>query len=46
MITWLRGGISPQVWGTTLDRSTDGIAWTSLGAGMPVSAGRQVKVVY
>jgi len=36
-ITWLRGGASPEVWRTTFDFSTNGINWTSLGAGARIA---------
>ncbi|MEI7938830.1 MAG: immunoglobulin domain-containing protein, partial [Verrucomicrobiota bacterium] len=38
-ITWLRGGTSPEVWRTTFDWSTNGITWTSLGAGTRIPGG-------
>jgi len=44
-ITWLRGGASPEVWRTTFDFSTDGAAWTRLGAGTRIPAGWQLKGV-
>jgi len=42
VITWLRGGSSPEVWRTTFDYSVDGLAWTSLGAGTRISGGWQL----
>ena len=44
-ITWLRGGASPEVRGTTFDFSTDGINWTSLGAGARIAGGWQLTSV-
>ncbi|MCX6902202.1 MAG: hypothetical protein NTW03_01725 [Verrucomicrobia bacterium] len=44
-ITWLRGGTSPEVWRTTFDQSTDGVNWTSLGAGTRVPGGWQLAGV-
>jgi uncharacterized delta-60 repeat protein len=44
-ITWLRGGTSPEVWQTTFERSTDGMNWTSLGAGARVPGGWQLAGV-
>jgi uncharacterized delta-60 repeat protein len=38
-ITWLRGGTSPEVWRTSFDASTNGIHWTSLGAGSRIPGG-------
>ncbi len=43
-ITWLRGGTSPEVWRTTFDLSTDGLTWTSLGAGTRRAGGWQRAV--
>jgi uncharacterized delta-60 repeat protein len=39
IITWLRGGTSPEVWRTTFEASTDGLVWRSLGAGQRISGG-------
>jgi uncharacterized delta-60 repeat protein len=44
-ITWLRGGTAPEVWRTTLDYSTDGTNWSSLGAGTRIAGGWQVTGV-
>jgi uncharacterized delta-60 repeat protein len=44
-ITWLRGGSSPEVWRTTFESSTDGIAWTDLGAGTRIADGWQLTGV-
>jgi uncharacterized delta-60 repeat protein len=33
IITWQRGGASPEVWRVTFESSTDGVTWTLLGAG-------------
>ncbi|MCX6902773.1 MAG: hypothetical protein NTW03_04725, partial [Verrucomicrobia bacterium] len=41
-ITWLRGGTSPEVWRATFDQSTDGLTWTSLGAGTRIPGGWQL----
>ena len=43
-ITWLRGGTSPEVWRTTIDLSTDGLTWTSLGVGTRVVGGWELAV--
>jgi uncharacterized delta-60 repeat protein len=43
-ITWLRGGTSPEAWRTTFDLSTDGLIWTSLGAGTRRAGGWQLAV--
>ena len=44
-ITWRRGGSSPEVWRTTFESSTDGIAWTNLGAGARIPGGWQLTGV-
>jgi uncharacterized delta-60 repeat protein len=36
-LTWLRGGTSPEVWRATLDLSTNGTHWLSLGAGTRIA---------
>jgi uncharacterized delta-60 repeat protein len=41
MITWLRGGSSPEVWRTTFERTPDGTNWVSVGAGSRVPGGWQ-----
>lgn len=41
-ITWLRGTASPEVWRTTFDLCTDGLTWTSLGAGTRQAGGWQL----
>lgn len=41
-ITWLRSGTGPEVWRTTFEQSTDGVTWTTLGAGQRVSGGWQL----
>ncbi len=40
-VTWLRGGTSPEVLLTTFDHSSNGVAWTSLGAGTRIAGGWQ-----
>src|SRR5262249_16105831 len=40
-ISWQRTGTSPEAWRTTFDHSTNGLAWTPLGAGIRVSGGWQ-----
>ena len=40
-ISWQRGGTGPEVWRTTFDVSTNGVDWTSLGAGQRVPGGWQ-----
>ena len=44
-ITWLRGGTSPEVWRTTFEFSTNGMTWTSLGAGTRIPGGWQLAGV-
>ena len=44
-ITWLRGGISPEVWRTSFDHSPDGLTWTTLGEGTRVPGGWQLNGV-
>ncbi len=44
-ITWLRGGTAPEVWRTTFERSTNGLNWTSLGAGTRIPGGWQLTGV-
>jgi uncharacterized delta-60 repeat protein len=41
-ISWQRGGTGPEVWRTTFDISTNGVDWTSLGAGQRVPGGWQL----
>jgi len=41
VLTWMRGGTSPEVWRTTFER-LDGSAWLVLGAGTRVSGGWQL----
>ena len=41
-ITWLRGGTSPEAWLATFETSTNGVDWTSLGAGQRVPGGWQL----
>ncbi len=41
-VLWLRGGTSPEVWRTTFETSTDGVNWTSLGAGTRTNGGWQL----
>jgi uncharacterized delta-60 repeat protein len=38
-ITWLRGGTSPEVWRTTFEYTTNGVAWTGLGEGSRILHG-------
>lgn len=38
-ITWLRGGASPEVWGTSFESSSNGLDWVSLGAGRRIAGG-------
>jgi uncharacterized delta-60 repeat protein len=40
-ITWLRGGSSPEVWCASVEVSTNGSDWTSLGAGQRIAGGWQ-----
>ncbi|MGH7972629.1 MAG: hypothetical protein ACREIC_28280, partial [Limisphaerales bacterium] len=42
LITWLRGGSSPEVWRTTFEASTNGSDWTPLGEGARISGGWQL----
>jgi len=45
MITWLRGGTSPEVWRTTFEQSTDGVIWVPLGSGTRIVGGWQLSGV-
>jgi uncharacterized delta-60 repeat protein len=38
-VTWLRGGTSPEVWGTRFDICSDGSNWVSWGEGTRISGG-------
>lgn len=40
-ITWLRGGVSPEVYRTSFESSTDGVNWTNLGVGARIVGGWQ-----
>jgi uncharacterized delta-60 repeat protein len=42
IITWLRGGTSPEVWSTTFDCSTNGGDWMVLGMGTRIPGGWQL----
>jgi len=42
-ISWSRTGSSPEFWRTSFDGSTDGSAWTSLGAGVSMVGGWQLS---
>jgi len=44
-ITWKRGGSSCEVWQTSFDFSTDGIAWVNLGDGTRTPEGWQLTNV-
>ena len=39
VITWLRGGTSPEVWRTTFEHTADSLTWTNLGAGSRIPGG-------
>lgn len=39
LITWVRGGSSPEIWRATFEASTDGSNWTLLGDGERVAGG-------
>jgi uncharacterized delta-60 repeat protein len=41
-ITWLRGGVTPEVARTSFDASTNGTDWVNLGAGTRISGGWQL----
>jgi uncharacterized delta-60 repeat protein len=41
LVSWMRGGSSPEVGRTTLESSSDGSTWTDLGAGTRVPNGWQ-----
>ena len=45
IITWLRGGTSPEVYGTAFDYSTDGTNWVRLGMGTRFGGGWQLTGV-
>jgi hypothetical protein len=42
-ITWMRGGTSPEVWGTVFHISTNGSDWLRLGQGTRIPGGWQVS---
>jgi hypothetical protein len=44
-LTWLRGGTSPEVWRTTFEVSTNGLDWSSLGAGSRIAGGWELTGV-
>lgn len=44
-LTWLRSGATPEVWRTKFESSSDGITWTSLGAGERINGGWQLANV-
>jgi uncharacterized delta-60 repeat protein len=44
-ITWLRGGASPELYGTAFDYSTNGTSWVSLGNGVRTWGGWQLTGV-
>lgn len=44
VVTWLRGGTSPEVWRTTLDYSADGVTFTNIGSGIRVEGGWRFEV--
>ncbi len=39
IVTWLRGGTSPELWRTTFELSTNGLDWSSLGPGARTPGG-------
>jgi uncharacterized delta-60 repeat protein len=41
-ITWLRGGVTPEVTRTSFDASTHGTNWVNLGAGTRIGGGWQL----
>ena len=41
-ISWLRGGTSPEVWRTTFDYLSNGLAWVNLGAGSRMAGAWQL----
>ncbi len=43
VLTWWRGGSSPEVWRTTFDYSTNGSTWLSLGDGIRIDGGWQAS---
>jgi uncharacterized delta-60 repeat protein len=45
LVTWLRGGSSPEVWRTTFEATTNGIDWQSLGVGTRIAGGWQLAGV-
>jgi uncharacterized delta-60 repeat protein len=38
-VRWTRGGTAPEVWRTTLEYSSNGLTWVSLGAGTRAAGG-------
>ncbi len=44
-VSWLRGGVSPEVWRTTFEASTNGMDWFAVGDGVRVVGGWQLGSV-
>jgi uncharacterized delta-60 repeat protein len=44
IVTWNRGGASPELWRSTLDASTNGIDWFGVGAGSRITGGWQFSM--
>ena len=44
-VTWLRGGTSPEVWGTRFEICSDGSNWVNWGQGTRVSGGWRLESV-
>jgi uncharacterized delta-60 repeat protein len=42
ILTWMRGGTSPEVWRTTFEYSTDGTSWVNLTGGVRIPGGWQL----
>jgi len=45
IVSWTRGGGSPETWRVTFEHSLDGQAWTKLGAGARTAGGWQLTGV-
>jgi Domain of unknown function (DUF5122) beta-propeller len=45
-VTWLRSGTCPEVWRTSFEIGTSATNWTSLGSGIRIPGGWQLKGVF
>jgi len=44
-ITWMRGGVGPEVWRTVFAYSTNNVDWVNLGSGERIPGGWQITAV-